>query len=189
MPELLIRPAKPDDSEALLAIYAPYVLTTAITFEYEVPTVEAFATRIARTLERYPYLVAEDDGRVVGYAYAGHYSERAAYDWCCELSVYVAQDARRKGVGRRLYAALERDLAAMGICTLYACVAQPQTDDEYLTANSVRFHEHLGFVTIGRFNSSGYKFGRWYDVVWMERVIGDRTSPMPPITPYPQLPR
>lgn len=95
-----IRLAKPSDARSLLDIYAPYIEDTAITFEYEVPTIEDFANRIEKTLEKYPYLVAEEDGLILGYAYASTYYARAAYDWAVELSVYVSQDARGIGVGR-----------------------------------------------------------------------------------------
>ena len=109
-----IRLARPSDASTLLAIYAPYVENTAITFEYEVPTIEDFANRIEKTLEKYPYLVAEEDGLILGYAYASTYYARAAYDWAVELSVYVSQDARGKGVGSKLYDKLEDLLEQMG---------------------------------------------------------------------------
>ena len=120
-----IRFAKPSDARALLDIYAPYVENTAITFEYEVPTIENFATRIGKTLEKYPYLVAEEDGVVLGYAYASTYYARAAYDWAVELSVYVSQDARGKGVGSKLYDKLEDLLDQMGYMHFLACISLP----------------------------------------------------------------
>ena len=120
-----IRPAGPNDAAALLAIYRPYVENTAITFEYDVPTEEEFRARIAHTITRYPYLIAEREGRPVGYAYAGPFKERAAYDWAVEVSIYVAQECRRSGIGRALYRALEEVLAEMGIQNLEACIAVP----------------------------------------------------------------
>ena len=143
---LRIRPVSPGDAEELLAIYAPYVETTAITFEYEVPSPAEFAERIRRTEERYPYLAAEADGRLLGYAYAGAFVGRAAYDWSCELTIYLARDARKMRLGRQLYTALEQRLAQMGVLNLYACIGWPEAEDEYLTRNSAQFHEHLGFT-------------------------------------------
>jgi len=184
---VIIRNATLADANRLLEIYAYYVRETAITFEYEVPSVEEFARRIARTLKRYPYLVAEVDGQVKGYAYAGPFKERAAYDWSCELTIYLAREARGSGLGRLLYASLEDALGRMSMLNLYACIAYPQVEDEFLTRNSVKFHEHLGFTLAGRFRSCGYKFGRWYDMVWMEKVIGEHLDSQAPVVPYPEV--
>lgn len=167
-----ITSASPDDAERLLSIYAPYVTNTAITFEYDVPSKEEFARRIENTLRRYPYLVLKRDGDILGYAYAGVLKDRAAYDRSCELSIYLREDAHRQGCGRMLYDALESRLADMGILNLYACIAYPHEEDEYLTYASVRFHERLGFSIVGRFHDCGCKFGNWYDMVWMEKLIG-----------------
>jgi len=184
-----IRMARPGDAEALLAIYAPYVRDTAITFEWDVPTVEEFRQRIAHTLERYPYLVAESaGGRALGYAYAGPLKERKAYDWACELSIYVAQDAHGRGVGGALYATLVHLLAAMGVTNLNACIGYPAApDDPYLTRASVEFHAHLGFEWVGRFHGCGYKFGRWYDMVWMEKIVGGHPANACPLRPVSQV--
>ena len=149
--QITIRCATPDDAEALRRIYAPYVLETAVTFECEVPTVGEFAARIAKTLERYPYLVAECDGIVRGYAYAGPFKQRTAYDWSTELSVYVERDVRGRGIGRSLYTELENQLGAMGLINLYASIATAGRDDEYVTFDSIYFHERMGFSFIGRF--------------------------------------
>ncbi len=186
---MCIRMATPDDAERLLQIYAPYVRDTAITFEWDVPSVEDFRQRIARMLERYPYLVAESaDGQALGYAYAGPLKERKAYDWACELSIYVAQDARGRGVGGALYATLKRLLSAMGVTNLNACIGYPAApDDPYLTRASVEFHTHLGFEWVGRFHGCGYKFGRWYDMVWMEKIVGDHPSNALPLRPVSQV--
>lgn len=184
MDHVTIRDATPDDAEKLLAIYAWYVQKTAITFEYEVPSPAEFRGRIERTLARYPYLVAEENGAARGYAYAGPISERPAYQWSCELSVYLDRDARGRGLGRRLYAALEDRLSGMGVQNLYACVAYPRVEDRYLTRNSAEFHAHLGFVTVGTFHQCGSKFGRWYDMIWMEKLIGGHgPDPDPVWTP------
>lgn len=169
-----IRPATPGDAPALLSIYAPYVRETAITFEYEVPSVDEFRARIERTLERYPYLVAERDGRAVGYAYAGPLGVRAAYDWSVEGSIYVARDARRTGAGRALYEALEAELVQRGFINLFACITEPAlAGDPYSNRNSIEFHEHMGYKLVGEFERCGQKFGHWYNVVWMQRVLAE----------------
>lgn len=185
--EIEIRVATPDDADALLAVYAPYVTDTAISFECEVPTVEEFRRRIARTLERYPYLVALQDGKIAGYAYAGPFVGRAAYDWSVETSIYVARHARRAGLGRALYTALENILREMGVRNLNACIGYPKKEDEYLTTNSVDYHRHLGYAWVGRFHDSGCKFGRWYDMVWMEKIIGNHPENPEPIRPFPEV--
>ena len=187
MQSVIIRDAVLGDAQAVLAVYRHYVERTAITFEYDVPTLEEFAGRMARTLKMYPYLVAEENGEILGYAYAGAFHARAAYGWDAELTIYLSPSAKGRGLGRRLYAALEAALAAMGVVNLYACIGYTDEEDEYLTRNSAQFHAHLGFAQIGRFNKCGYKFGRWYDMIWMEKIIGQHVSPQPPVTPYPAL--
>ncbi len=169
---ILIRPASPADAQALLAIYTPYVVQTAITFEYDVPAAAEFTARIASTLEKYPYLVAEQDGVPVGYAYAGAFHERAAYDWSVETSIYVEQHQKRKGIGRLLHNALEQELQRRHFLNMNACIACPaEGPDPYLTRDSIRFHEALGYRMVGKFHQCGYKFGRWYHMVWMEKQI------------------
>ena len=143
--EVVIRDAVLTDAERIREIYDHYVRHTAISFEYETPTREEMRERMHRTMTRFPYLAAERDGVVQGYAYAGPFKERAAYDWCCELSIYLAQDARKCGMGRRLYAAMEERLRDMGVLNLYACITCPDREDEYVTRNSMEFHSHLGF--------------------------------------------
>ena len=173
MKGLRIRAAKREDAQELLELYAPYVEKTAITFEYETPSLEEFTARIEYTMKRYPYLVVEVDGRIEGYAYAGVFKDRAAYDWSAETTIYIAHDSRKSGLGRMLYEALEEKLKAMGIQNMYACIAYLDVEDEYLTKNSAEFHEHMGFSKVGVFHKCGYKFGRWYDMVWMEKLIGE----------------
>jgi phosphinothricin acetyltransferase len=169
---ITIRTATPEDAAALVAIYAPYVEKTAISFEYETPSVEEFAGRIRHTLEFYPYLVAEIDGRPVGYAYASPFIRRPAYDWSAELSIYVGWEERGKGVGRRLYEEMERALKKMHVLNVNTCIAWIETPDEYLDRNSPDFHAHMGYRLVGKFTNSGYKFGRWYDMIWMEKLLG-----------------
>lgn len=190
MDEILIRTATVADAERLLEIYTPYVEQTAITFEYDVPTVEEFRRRIAHTLERYPYLVAVRDDVILGYAYASPFVGRAAYDWSAEMSIYLDMNARHMGIGGRLYAALESILAAMGVRNANACIGSPKADvgpDEHLDDNSVEFHTHLGYRMVGRFHDSGCKFGRWYDMVWMEHIIGEHLENPAPIIPFPAV--
>lgn len=181
---MTIRTARPEDAPRLLEIYAYYVEHTAISFEYETPTLPEFRERMAQVMTRYPYLVAEEDGTVQGYAYAHPFVGRAAYDWSCELTIYLDPDARRRGLGRALYTALEEALKAMGVLNLYACIGWPEEEDEYLSKNSARFHAHLGFSTVGTFHQCGCKFGRWYDMIWMEKQIGPHRPDQPPITAY-----
>ena len=116
--KIRIRPAKPEDAEKLLAIYAPYVEQTAITFEYEVPTVEEFRERIHNTLKKYPYLVAEQGEEPVGYAYVGPFHDRPAYDWAVETSIYVDQNKKRMGIGKKLHEALEEELRNRGFLNM-----------------------------------------------------------------------
>lgn len=168
---LLIRDAVSRDAEALAAIYAPYVRDTAVSFEIVPPTTAEFARRMGLVQEHYPYLVAEQDGAIAGYAYAGPFKPREAYALSAELSVYVDGTKRGEGIGRALYGALERELAGMGVTNLYACVAYPRVEDEYLSYASVRFHERMGFEIVGRFHGCARKFGRLYDMVWMEKLI------------------
>ena len=169
----VLRVARPEDAAALLEIYSPYVTDTAITFEYDIPSTEEFAGRIAQTLARYPYLVAEDSqGQALGYAYAGVFHARPAYDWAVETSIYVDQNCKRMGIGKKLHSALEHCLKEMGILNMEACIGYPEEDDEYLTKNSAQFHEHLGYRMIGEFEKCGYKFHRWYNMIWMEKIIG-----------------
>ena len=185
-----IRPATPADAEELLSIYAPYVQHTAITFEYEVPSVEEFRERILHTLQHYPYLVAEKTitNSIVGYVYAGPLHVRAAYAWSVETSIYVKEGEKNSGIGKILYTALEKALAAQNMTNLNACIASPLVDDEYLNHNSIQFHTHLGYSMIGEFHKCAYKFGRWYNMVWMEKIIADHPDKQPEVIPFGQIP-
>ena len=177
-----IRTATPADAERLVAIYAPYVTDTAITFEYVVPTVEEFRARIEGTLRKYPYLVAEQaDGEIVGYAYASAFKGRAAYDWAIETSIYLRQGESGRGLGRLLHDTLQEQLRQMGILNMCACITAPRGEDPYVTENSIQFHDHLGYRMVGRFIQCGYKFGRWYDMVWMEKHIGPHPDKVEPV--------
>ena len=168
-----IRTATPDDAKELVAIYDYYVKETAITFEYETPSVEEFRGRIEKVLRKYPYIVIERGKEILGYAYASTFKDRDAYNRSVELSIYIQKDVRRAGLGRMLYDELERRLKAQGILNLYACIGYPDEEDEHLTLDSVKFHDKLGYSMIGKFNKCGYKFGTWYSMVWMEKLIGE----------------
>ena len=184
---MYFRTASEEDAAALLDIYRYYVEKTAITFEWEVPSLENFKRRISHTLEKYPYIVAQSEGRILGYAYAGPFKERKAYDWSAETTIYLDHTIRHQGVGKLLYMKLEESLKKMHILNLNACIGYPETNDEYLTDNSARFHEHLGYSFAGRFHDSGYKFSRWYDMIWMEKMIGDHTDQPADVIPYKRL--
>ena len=165
-----------DDAEELLAIYAPYVRETAVSFEYDVPSVEKFADRILQISAKYPDIKAVEDGKIIGYAYAKTFKGRKAYDWSVETTVYVRKDAKRNGTGRRLYECLEQSLMKMGVLNMNACIASAKAEDEFLTNDSMYFHSRMGFTEVGRFHNSGYKFGRWYDMIWMEKLIGSHDA-------------
>ena len=174
---ILVRKASTEDAASIRQIYAPYVRNTAITYETAVPTAREFQERIAQTLCRYPYIVAEIDSQIVGYAYAGPFHARPAYDWSAELSIYIDRSFRRQGIGKILYGKLEKRLGEMGITNLYACIASPDAPDEYLDRNSIEFHRHLGFSLAGTFHHCANKFGRWYNMVYIEKFIGEHSTP------------
>ncbi len=185
--DIKIRTAGIHDAQALLEIYAPYVRNTAITFEYEVPKLADFQKRIENTLKKYPYIVAEADGEILGYAYMGAFKERAAYDWSAEVSIYVKEDKHGNGVERKLYAALEEISHAQHILNLNACIACSDMEDGYLTNDSVTFHSHMRYTMVGKFHQCGYKFGRWYDMVWMEKMVGEHPADPAPVIRFPDL--
>lgn len=182
---IAVRNARLEDAGRLLEIYSYYVENTAITFEYTVPTLSEFRERMRGIMKRYPYLVIEVDGAIQGYAYAHAFVGRAAYDWSCETTIYLAHTAHRRGLGRKLYAALEAALKDMGILNLYACIGYPEIEDEYLTRNSAEFHAHLGYTKVGEFRKCGYKFGRWYSMIWMGKIIGIHQAKQEPIRNHP----
>lgn len=187
MKQIIIRLATTNDASACLAIYAPYVTATAITFEYEVPTLEDFTQRMETTLQTYPYLVAEQHGEIVGYAYASPLKTRPAYQWCVETSIYVKSSCKKHGIGKALYANLETLLTLQHVRTLYACISSPQAEDIYLNHDSIHFHEHLQYRLVGTWHACGYKFATWYDVVWMEKQLL-QTEVLQPFVPFSKLP-
>ena len=171
MNDVTIRCATPSDASAIWQIYRYYVEQTAISFEITLPTQEQIKQRIEKVLSAFPYLVAEETGRIVGYAYAGPFIPREAYDHCAEVSIYITRENHRSGIGRQLYEELTAQLRRQGITQIYACIGVPEVEDEYLTNNSAQFHAHMGFREVGRFRNSGKKFGRFYHMIWMEKLI------------------
>lgn len=177
-----IEKVREQDAPSLLEIYAPYVEKTAVSFEYEVPSVEEFAQRIRKISSRYPYIKAVDaGGEILGYAYAAPFKQRSAYDWSVETTVYVAQKHRRSGIGRTLYETLEKSLREMGVLNMNACIAVTDVPNAYLTNDSLYFHQKLGFRLVGTFHECGYKFGEWFDMLWMEKRIGEHGANQPDV--------
>lgn len=182
-----LRIATVEDARELLGIYTPFIEKTAVTFEYEIPSVEEFASRIEQVLQEYPYLVAQMDGKIVGYAYAGRFKPRIGYRWAVETSVYVDESKKKMGIGKALYQALEEILKLQNILNMNACVAYPIKEDEHLTTNSAQFHKRLGFRVVGEFHQSGYKFNRWYNMIWVEKHIGEHVENQPPIRLFDEV--
>lgn len=188
MHDVFLRLVTPDDAAALQSIYAPYVEETAVTFEYDVPSIAEFRARVEHTLAGYPYLAAVRDGQLLGYAYAGPLKNRAAYAWAAETSIYLRGEARRQGLGTRLYLALERLAQAQGLLGLYACVAVPrELADPYLSRDSLLFHSRMGYTPAGTLHRCGYKFGRWYDMCWLEKPLCPYPETPAPVTPFSAL--
>ena len=166
--EIKIRTVREEDAAGLLDIYRPYVEKTAISFEYDVPSLEEFRNRITKIIKKHPYFVAELEGEVAGYAYTHDFVGRTAYDHSAELTIYLKENVRK-------------------ITNLYACIGYPEKEDEYLTRNSVDFHQHLGYQIVGKFYNCGCKFGRWYHMVWAEKIIGTHGPVPAPVIPFPDL--
>lgn len=182
-----IRNALPEDAERLLEIYAPYVRDTAVSFEYVIPTDTEFRERIRRTVIDYPYLVALENGKITAYAYAGPFHQREAYRHSAEVSIYVDQKAKRKGVGKALYTELERILLRQNVFSVHACIAIPDGYDEHLTDDSRKFHSAMGYQTAGKHVHCGYKFGKWYSVIWMDKLLRERADRPEPFIPFSEL--
>ncbi len=167
-----VRFATPNDAAALLTIYQPFIETSATSFETAVPAVDVFASRIAAIASKYPWLVAELDGQIAGYAYASRHREREAYQWSVETSVYVHPQFYRQGVARLLYQKLFAQLTQLGYINVYAGIALPNPA-------SVQLHASLGFEEIGVYKKIGFKFGRWHDVVWLIKYINGHVENPP----------
>jgi phosphinothricin acetyltransferase len=175
-----IRLATVDDAENILAIYKPYITDTSYTFETEVPSLEAFKDRINTYLQRWPWLVCEMDGKIAGYAYAAHYRERIAYQWCTESSIYVHYDFQQRGVARSLYTALFAILKMQSFRTVYAVINLPNE-------KSVALHERMGFTYFATYENVGYKLGSWKNVGWWQLAINDYDkAPSAPI-PFSEM--
>lgn len=180
MEKIEIVVAKKDDAKRLLEIYRPYVLNTAITFEYDVPTVAEFENRIMTTLEKYPYLVAQIDGKIVGYAYTSAFKSRAAYQWAVETSIYIDTAYQGKGIGTSLYHKLEEITKLQNIINMNACITANNPE-------SIAFHERFGYQKTAYFNKCGYKFKQWYDVIWMEKMLGVHPDEPLSVIPFARL--
>ena len=171
----LIRLANTADAASVLAIYAPYITHTSLTFETEVPSLEQFAARIGYYMEQWPWLVCEADGTIAGYAYASRYRERAAYQWSVECSVYVHDDFQRYGVARALYESLFEILRRQGYRNVYAVINLPNE-------KSVALHERCGFHYFATYEQVGYKLGKWKNVGWWRLILNDFSGePAPPV--------
>jgi L-amino acid N-acyltransferase YncA len=166
----MLRDATGRDAGACAAIYAPYVTGTAVSFELEPPTADEMAARIAAAAARYAWLVLEDGGRVVGFAYGQAFRERAAYRWACETSIYLEARRRRSGGGRALYGALLARLAERGYRRAFAGMTLPNEA-------SVGLHRALGFEPVGVYRRVGWKHGAWHDVAWVQKAIGPDQDP------------
>lgn len=184
---LLIRIAKEDDAEELLKIYSYYVKNTAITFEQKVPSLEEFSNRIKETLINYPYLVAIVDGKIIGYIYASRFRTRESYICSAATSIYIEKSYQRKGIGKKLYSELCNILLKQNITNVYAGAADPIEEDEYLTHNSEYFHKSMGFEIVGKYNKCAIKFGKWYNLVEMEKIIGEHSNQQKDFIPFKSL--
>ena len=167
--KVCVRAAMPQDAEQLLEIYTPFVISadcslSNVSFELEVPSVEVFRQRIVDISKKYPYLVGEVNGQVLGYVYCHPYRERLAYQWSVEVTIYLAPAGQGKGLGRVLYEAMEEILRLQGITMLYSCITLGNE-------HSIKMHEALGYRLIGTFTKSGYKNGQWLDTVWLEKQL------------------
>ena len=160
----MIRFARLGDVAAILAIYAPYVKNTAISFEYSVPTLSAFTARFQAVTAQFPWLVWEEDGKILGYAYAAAPFERAAFSWCAEPSIYLTPQEKGKGIGRKLYEALEKLLFCQGYQVLYAIITSDNTP-------SIAFHQALGYRHLAQFPDCGFKLDRWHGITWLEKRL------------------
>ena len=166
----MLRIATPADIPAMLEIYGPYVLSSTATFEYTVPTLEEFTSRFDTITAQYPWLVWEEEGEILGYAYASAPYTRAAYAWCAEPSIYLNSQARGRGIGTKLYTALEEILELQGYHVLYALVTEENTE-------SIAFHEKFSYKKQAFFPDCGWKFGRWLGVFWMEKRLNSVEIP------------
>lgn len=175
--DLIIRAARPEDAQALVGIFAPYVRESVVSFDYQAPDVPAFREKISRILRDYPFFVALIGEKPVGYCYASRFRAQKAYDWAVETTIYVDSAYHGKGIGRVLYRALEEALTRQNVITLYACISAGH-------AQSLAFHRRLGYREAARFDGVGYKMGEWLDIVWMEKRLSPLRENPEPLIPY-----
>ena len=169
---LHVRTIRPEDIEAVLKLYNYYVDNSAITFATVKPSLAEFTSLVEHTLEHYPFLVAEHHEHIVGYCYAHRLGERGAFEFSVELSIYVDHTCHHSGVGKALYTVMERELMDQGLLNLYVSIATPMASaDPYLSFNSLKFHEHMGYQLVGTMERCGYKFGRFYSLTWMQKLL------------------
>ena len=176
----MLRIACETDVPAILAVYAPYILSSTATFEYDVPTEAEFLQRFRDITAQYPWLVWEEEGRILGYAYASAPYSRAAFQWCAEPTVYLVPEAKGRGIARRLYMALEKLLKIQGYQVLYALITAENVP-------SIRFHQKCGYSLRGDFPDCGFKFGRWLGLFWLEKRLNSVESPSNPPIPWSAL--
>jgi L-amino acid N-acyltransferase YncA len=177
---ITLRIATANDADQVLEIYAPFCVATPVSFETEAPSSEEINRRITTTLEFFPWLVAEEEGRVLGYAYASRHRERAAYRWSADVSAYVREDARGKGLGRALYTSIFAILRLQGIHNILAGITLPNPA-------SVALHEVMGMRPIGLYSHIGYKCGEWHDVGWWQLALPARGGePLEPLS-FPSI--
>jgi L-amino acid N-acyltransferase YncA len=176
----VVRLAIPGDAARLAEIYRPAIEVTGVSFEEIAPDASEMRQRITTVLVRFPWLVVEEAGEIVGYAYASRHRERPAYSWSAEVSIYVDQANHRGGVGRQLYTALFSILALQGFQTVFAGIVLPNPA-------SLGFHRRMGFVDVGRYQRVGFKAGQWCDTIWLQRAIGSHPVPPPPIRPITEV--
>lgn len=185
---ITIRHLIPKDIPQLLDIYNYYVDHSAITFATQRPSLEEFTKLATDITKNYPFLVALNQEQIVGYAYAHRLGERGAFDYSVELSIYLDHQYRCQGAGRALYEQLEIQLKAQGILNLYASIATPvESEDEYLTLASLKFHEKMGFTLVGTMERCGYKFGRFYSLTWVQKLIGEHLNHHAPALQKPKF--
>lgn len=178
--EIIIRPIELSDAETVLEIYKPYIEKTNITFEYTVPELCEWKERIKVITQQFPWLVAEFNGQIVGYAYATKHRDRIAYSWCCESSVYISENFQGKGLAKVLYEKLFEILKLQGYINIYAILTSPNPKSE-------KFHEVFGFTDIGRFHKAGFKFNEWHNTRWMQLHLAAHEIPPGEIMPFSEL--
>lgn len=178
--EIIIRPIEMSDAEKVLEIYRPFIENSNITFEYTVPNLNEWKERIETVTQQFPWLVAELEGEIVGYAYAAKHRDRIAYSWCCEASVYLSDKSQGKGLAKMLYDKLFEILKVQGYINVYAILTSPNPKSE-------KFHENFGFDDVGRFHKAGFKFDKWHNTRWMQLHLSEHSVPPREIIPFSEL--